>query len=285
MPSATVNPPLLPFGELRAVPGRGEVFVRRAASDEEVALPVLLLHGWQASADLNFFPLFGRLSAAHPVIAPDLRGHGRSLYPEEPFTIEDAADDAAALLADLGVASAIVLGYSLGTAVAQMMVARHRAMVAGIVLMGGELAPRRRPHEMVYDRIGGWASTAQRLSNGRSAAHRIVSKSARENPAVEQHRDWLAREMERGHTASLRAAGRALASFDGRAIAADNAGLPAVVVVTERDRLVRPSRQRDLARAWRAKEQSLDADHDAPLARPAEFAAAAFEAVDWISRA
>ncbi|HUR78276.1 MAG TPA: alpha/beta fold hydrolase, partial [Acidimicrobiales bacterium] len=116
--------------------------MRRVAHDNPAALPVLLLHGWQASADLNFAPLFGPLSELHPVIAPDLRGHGRSLYPEEPFTIEDAADDAAALLADLGVARAVVLGYSLGTAVAQMMVARHRSLVAGIVLMGGELAPR-----------------------------------------------------------------------------------------------------------------------------------------------
>jgi pimeloyl-ACP methyl ester carboxylesterase len=256
--------------------------VRRVAHDDRAAVPVLLLHGWQASADLNFAPLFGPLSALHPVIAPDLRGHGRSLYPEEPFTIEDAADDAAAVLGDLGVAAAIILGYSLGTAVAQMMVARHRSVVAGIVLMGGELAPRRRPHEMLYDRVAGWASTGQRISNGRWASHRIVSKSARENPALEQHRDWLAREMERGHTASLRAAGRALASFDGRPIASAHPNVPAVVVVTERDRLVRASRQRDLARAWHAKELSFDADHDAPLARPAEFVATAIEAIELI---
>ena len=282
MPLATFDPPVLPFGEVRPVAGRGELFVRRVVPETGGALPVLLLHGWQATADLNFFPLYAPLGARRPLIAPDLRGHGRSLYPEEPFTLDDAADDAAALLADLGVSEAVVLGYSLGTAVAQTMVARHRSMVAGIVLMGGELAPRRRPHEMVYDRIGGWASTVQRQSNGRWTAHRVVSKAAHENPSIEGHRDWLVREIERGHTASLRAAGRALASFDGRTIAAAHPDVPAVVVVTERDRLVRPSRQRDLAGAWRAKELSFDADHDAPLARPAEFAAAAIEAIELI---
>jgi pimeloyl-ACP methyl ester carboxylesterase len=266
------------------LPGRGEVFVRRTDSTADT-VPVLLLHGWQATADMNFFPLFEPLGQRHLVVAPDLRGHGRSLYPEEPFTIEAAADDAAALLAELDLPSAIVLGYSLGTAVAQMMVARHRSAVAGVVLMGGEFAPDRRPHEKVYDRLGGWMATGQRLSNGRWGAHRIVSKAARENPAVEELRGWLVTEMERGHTASLRAAGRALARFDGRPIAAANNDVPVAVVVTERDRLVRPSRQRDLAAAWAAKEISLDADHDAPVARPAEFVDAALAAVAAVAAA
>lgn len=279
----TLNPPLLPLGEIRPVPERGEIFVRRA-NGPVGALPVLLLHGWQATADVNFLPLYAALAEAHAVIAPDLRGHGRSFYPEEPFTIEDAADDAAALLTDLGIKRAIVVGYSLGTAVAQMMVSRHRARVAGLVLMGGEFAPTLRPHEKLYDRLGGWAATGMRLTNGRWSQHRLIDKAARETPSVEELRGWLVREMERGHTASLRAAGRALARFDGRPIAAATTDVPVAVVVTERDHLVRPARQRVLADAWRAHVVSLDADHDAPVAQPQAFANAARKAITWVAK-
>ena len=270
----TVCPPPLPPGEVRCVAGRGEIFLRRtdARAAASGQLPVLLLHGWQATADLNFFPLYGPIGGERVLIAPDLRGHGRSLYPEEPFTLEDAADDAAALLRDLGVARAVVLGYSIGTAVAQTLVARHPDLVAALVLVGGEFAPTKRPHEKVYDRVGGWFATAQRLTNGRRGAHAVVTKTARENSEVEQWRDWLVREFERGHVASLRAAGRALARFDGRPIAAAHRDVPTVVVVTERDRLVRPARQHALATGWGAEVVTLAADHDAPLAQPGAFA-------------
>ena len=278
-PSSVIPPPLPP-AEVRSIAGRGEVFLRRTGS-VGTGTPVLLIHGWQATADLNFFPLYEPLGRRHPVIAADLRGHGRSTYPEEPFTIEDAADDNAALLDDLGIESAIVVGYSLGTAVTQMMVGRHPERVAGIVLVGGELAPRSRAHEALYNRVGGWQGTAQRLTAGRWAAHRIVDKAARENPTAEQLRGWLVTEMERGHVASLRAAGRSLARFDGRPIAAERS-VPASVVVTRRDRLVRPARQDRLAQAWRASVVDLDANHDAPLAQPAAFVAATLDAVERV---
>jgi 3-oxoadipate enol-lactonase len=260
------------------VPGRGEFFVRTTQGPGDT-LPVVLIHGWQATADVNFFPLYAPLSERHRVIAADLRGHGRSVYSERGFTLEDAADDNAALLRDLGYERAIVAGYSIGTAVTQTMVQRHPGLVAGVVLMAGEFVPHRRPHEKVYDRMGGWQATAQRLTSGRWGAHRVVSKSARENPALEAHREWLVAEMERGHSADLRAAGRCLARFDGAPIAAAANGLPAAAVITRRDHLVRPVRQERLAEAWRAPVVDLDADHDAPVAQPAAFVAAALQAI------
>lgn len=268
------------------MPGRGEIFVRLAGdAPADGFAPILLLHGWQATADLNFFPLYSALSEQRLVIAADLRGHGRSFYPAEPFTLEDAADDAAALLRDLGVAQAVVVGYSLGTAVAQTLVKRHPDVVAGLVLMAGELAPRRRPHEKLYIRIGGWLATAQRLTAGRRTAQAIVTRAAASNPSLEHLRGWVVREIERGHTASLRAAGRALARFDGRPIAAAHRATPTAVVLTERDRLVRPARQRALAAAWEARVVLLDADHDAPLARPVVFARAALDALQHVDDA
>lgn len=276
-PELRLAPPPLPDGAVRAVTGRGELFVR-TASGPALAPTVLLIHGWQATADLNFHPLYAALGQHHRVIAADLRGHGRSLYPEVPFTLEDAADDHAALLADLGTGPVIVVGYSIGTTITQLLVDRHPELVAGIVLVGGELNPKRRWHEKAYNRFGGWQGTVQRTTNGRRAAHRLVDKAAGEHPPAEAIRGWLVTEMERGHAGSIRAAGRALGRFDGTAIAAAH-DLPATVVVTTRDRLVRPDRQESLASAWRAEVITLDADHDAPVAQPAAFTRAVVNAV------
>lgn len=89
--------------------------------------------------------------------------------------------------------------------------------------------------------------------------------------------------MERGHAGALRAAGTAMGRFDGRTIAADHPELPTAVVLTTRDRVVRPERQRDLAEAWRAEVVEVEGDHDIPIARPTAFADAITRAIDVVS--
>src|SRR5206468_471858 len=58
-------PPPLPPGQVISLPGRGEVFVRDTGAPLAAAPPVLLLHGWTVSADLNFFALYGELAGRH----------------------------------------------------------------------------------------------------------------------------------------------------------------------------------------------------------------------------
>ena len=58
---------------------------------------VVLLHGWTATADLNWFACFRPLAEHYRVIALDHRGHGRGLRSAEPFRLEQCADDVAAL--------------------------------------------------------------------------------------------------------------------------------------------------------------------------------------------
>ena len=94
----------------------------------------LLLHGWTGTADLNWSSSFDALSRHFRVIALDQRGHGRGVRGQGPFTLEACADDAAALLRVLGVSEAVVVGYSMGGSVAQLMWRRHPDAVAGLVL-------------------------------------------------------------------------------------------------------------------------------------------------------
>jgi lipase len=66
------------------------------------------------------------------VIAPDLRGHGRSPW-QPPWTFEHLVDDVAALLDAAG--PAIVVGHSFGGAVATHLAARRPELVTGLVLL------------------------------------------------------------------------------------------------------------------------------------------------------
>src|SRR5438067_7824302 len=113
VPAEPPLPPPLPPGSAVLLPGRGETFAR-VTSEPTDRTPVLLLHGWTASADTNFFPLYPELDGARRIIALDHRGHGRGMRPEEPFSLEACADDAAALVRQLGIERVVVAGYSMG---------------------------------------------------------------------------------------------------------------------------------------------------------------------------
>src|SRR5436305_9248405 len=118
------------------VPGRGEFFLRDSGdpagagsrrSSAGAELPgrgrtVMLLHGWMASADLNWSVLYSDLvRAGYRVLAIDHRGHGRGLRPLAPFRLRDCAADAAAVLRQLEVTPALIVGYSMGGAIAQLI--------------------------------------------------------------------------------------------------------------------------------------------------------------------
>jgi hypothetical protein len=104
-------PPPLPEGRVVNVAGRGEMFVRQAPGPAG-SPTVMLLHGWALSADLNWFAGGYEAVGRHgPVVATDIRGHGRGLRSEKPFTLEAAADDVAGLIATLGVGPSVLVGY------------------------------------------------------------------------------------------------------------------------------------------------------------------------------
>jgi pimeloyl-ACP methyl ester carboxylesterase len=75
------------------------------------------------------------LKQAYRVVAFDNRGAGRSSQPEGAYTIPQMADDAVALLDHLGIASAHVVGASMGGMIAQEVALRHPERVRTLVLM------------------------------------------------------------------------------------------------------------------------------------------------------
>lgn len=96
--------------------------------------PVVLVHGWSLSSAV-FEAEAAVLAPRRRVIAPDLRGHGRSA--PGPFSLADLAGDLAALLERLDVERAVLAGWSLGAQVALAALPRVRRRLAGLVLVAG----------------------------------------------------------------------------------------------------------------------------------------------------
>lgn len=95
---------------------------------------LVLVHGFPLDSGMWDAQLAGLAEQAH-VIAPDLRGHGRSDAPPTPYTMDQHADDLAALLDLLGVKKAVVAGLSMGGYVTLAFWRRHPARVAGLALI------------------------------------------------------------------------------------------------------------------------------------------------------
>jgi pimeloyl-ACP methyl ester carboxylesterase len=82
--------------------------------------PVMLLHGWPDSGRLWRHQVPALAGAGFQVIVPDLRGYGRSGKPEavEAYSLTALAGDVMAVLADLGIGRAHVVGHDWGAALA-----------------------------------------------------------------------------------------------------------------------------------------------------------------------
>ena len=81
--------------------------------DEGEGDAVVVLHGWGARADL-YRTVINPLVSHYRVIAPDFPGFGKSTEPSFPYSIEDYAEFVSALLKELGIDKAHIIGHSHG---------------------------------------------------------------------------------------------------------------------------------------------------------------------------
>lgn len=95
--------------------------------------PVLQIHG-SGFGHYNFAPLSPLLAEHFQVIDYDQRGYGESSHPEQEYSIEAWADDAAALLDALGIERAHVHGTSMGGMVAQAFAGKYPDRTQSVVI-------------------------------------------------------------------------------------------------------------------------------------------------------
>jgi 3-oxoadipate enol-lactonase len=256
MPAQTF-PPVPPFEMPPArtvyLPDRGELFMRDTGGDGPT---VMLLHGWMATADLNWAGAYGSLiDAGYRVLALDHRGHGRGLRTQARFRLADCAADAAAALRALGVGPATVVGYSMGGAIAQLVARDHPDVASGIVLSATAQHWQEAESKRIWRAMGAFGFT---LSVAPRASFRAGFK--RTGLLDARQTAWLLGELTRNSARDVADAGRELGRFDSRPWLGSVA-IPAAVVVTSRDSAVSPRKQRELAQALGAEVFEAPIDH------------------------
>lgn len=208
----------------------------------------MLLHGWIVSADVNWWGAYGDLRAAgYRVLAIDHRGHGRGMRPLERFRLADCAADAAAALRQLDVAPAIVVGYSMGGAVAQLVARDHPDVVGGLIL-SATAQHWKDPQTRRYWRLMGILGLMLSLAPVKTWRWGFRRVGLPENEKTA----WLLSELTRGSARDIAEAGREMERFDSRPWLGP-LKVPSAVVVTTRDEVVSPRKQRELAAALDAQ--------------------------------
>ncbi len=96
--------------------------------------PLLMIMGYGSTMNLWEASLLERLGESFRVIVFDNRGIGGSEAGTKPFSIGRFAEDCASLLQSLGVHKAHVLGWSMGSMIAQELALRHPTLVSKLVL-------------------------------------------------------------------------------------------------------------------------------------------------------
>jgi len=221
------------------------------------------------------------------------RGHGRTAPPRDPraVTIEDLADDVAAVLDDALVEHAILIGHSMGVQVALEMYRRHATRVAGLVLICGAASHPLKTFrgsstlEEILPTVQRWVHRVPGVVNQLTRrllptrlAYEVATRLEIQRDLVEPadfmpYLEGMARIDARLFVAMLSSAGQHSAEELLPTITA-----PTLVVVGARDGFTPPDRGRAMAAAIPGAEllEIPNASHTAPIERP--------HLVDWTIR-
>ena len=233
--------------------------------DEGCGEPIVFLHGLGSCGE-DWVLQTQPFAAEFRVIAPDLRGHGRSSKPAAPYTVALFASDVAALLDALSIDSAHVVGLSLGGLVAQQLAIGFPRRVRRLVLTS----------TFAHLLSGSVIELAQVLRRGlislllpleRNAQH--VARGLFPHPHQAELRHLTARRLIENDPAAYRASIAAIRRFDSRRELSRIAS-PTLVVTGERDGTVARARQRELANGIRGARWEVirNSGHATPIDQP-----------------
>lgn len=95
--------------------------------------PLILISGL-ATSHFIWLPLIEKLKSENQILIFDNRGIGESDNPNQPYSIEDMADDVFALMQNLNLEKPHILGSSMGGAIAQMLAINHGDKIDRLIL-------------------------------------------------------------------------------------------------------------------------------------------------------
>jgi pimeloyl-ACP methyl ester carboxylesterase len=101
--------------------------------------PVILLHGGLANSDTWGNQIPALLNSHHRVILIDSRGHGRSTLGKRPLSYELMETDVIAVMDDLHIDKAAVVGWSDGAIISLVMAMKHPMRVSKVYAFGANM--------------------------------------------------------------------------------------------------------------------------------------------------
>lgn len=230
---------------------------------------MVLLHGWTATADLNWFTCYNALGEHYRVIALDHRGHGRGIRNQRAFSLGACADDVAALADQLDIATFIPVGYSMGGTVAQLLWKRHEHRVRGLVLAAtsGHFVSSRE-ERAAFMALAGIGTIARFTPK---PARDWVSDRLYLSRKTMTWEPWASQQLATHEWRQILEAGAALGRYDSRPWL-HTIDVPTSVIVTTEDQVVATRRQRTMASLIPgARVFEIAANHDAVFARAEDF--------------
>src|SRR5262245_32946692 len=87
--------------------------------------PLVLRHGGLNTLETSFRSLLPYFAGRRQVVAVEQQGHGHTADIDRPLTFEQMPDDTAALVQQIGLERADVLGYSIGGTIALQLALRR----------------------------------------------------------------------------------------------------------------------------------------------------------------
>ncbi|MEI7772404.1 MAG: alpha/beta fold hydrolase [Chloroflexales bacterium] len=196
---------------------------------------LLLIHAFPLSGAM-WRPQVQALQGQLRLIAPDLRGFGGTDAPPGPYTMDQHADDLAALLDQLGVGQATLCGLSMGGYIAMAFMRRHAARARALIL-----ADTRAGADSAEAQAGREANARIAEAQGAAAiADKMIPGLVAPGAGQELRaalRDMIVANTPQGIAGALR--GMALRPDSTASLRA--ASVPAVVIVGEEDGLTPPT--------------------------------------------
>jgi 3-oxoadipate enol-lactonase len=236
----------IPEGCWLELPRRGRTWLTDLPGPTPDAPAVVLLHAVGCTGLLTWYPSLATLNQRYRVVTFDQRWHGRGIASER-FLLSDCADDAAAVIDELGLVDPVVVGFSMGSIVAQRLWRQHPDAVGGLVLAATTDHFRTTTSERLFH-------ASMELSMGilhAVARSQMLTRASRAAAGVLHIEEtdigqWALKEW---RSTSPWAVAQAVASL-GRFHSTPwlpMVDVPAAVVVTSRDRVLSPERQREVA--------------------------------------
>ncbi|MEM8535116.1 MAG: alpha/beta fold hydrolase [Chloroflexota bacterium] len=209
--------------------------IQMAYRDEGQGEPLLLIHAFPLTHAM-WEPQIADLSTDLRVIAPDLRGFGASELGDGPTSMEQYADDMAALLDSLELERVALAGLSMGGYVAFAFLRKYRARVTALILADTRSGPDSDEGKMLREQNARMVENQGLKSLSEQMIDKLLTPNAPPN-LQSQVRQMI--ETNNGH--GIASALRAMAKRPDSIPLIKTIDVPTVVIVGTKDTLTPPS--------------------------------------------